>query len=285
MGSEGQTGSIETTALAALALLRANSHPEITNAALTFLVQQKDSFGTWHSTQATVLSLKALLQSVRSGAEAVDATVTISLNDGQTKEIRVTEENFDVVQTINFDDVSPGLENRIDLTMQGEGNLMYQIRGDYTLPWDQVAEIQAAGLPDLLGIEVTYDRTELSVNDTVGVEVQVRLQQPGTAEWALIDLGVPPGFTVLTEDLNALVARYQDVPDDYAFPTVERYELTGRQILIYIGNLSQEQDLRFSYRLQAKYPLNAKTPASNAYDYYNPDVRGEAEPVILVVNP
>ena len=60
MGSEGQTGSIETTALAALAFLRADTHPDLANAALTYLIQQKDSFGTWYSTQATVLSLKAL---------------------------------------------------------------------------------------------------------------------------------------------------------------------------------------------------------------------------------
>ena len=45
---------------------------------LVYLVRQKDSFGTWYSTQATVLSLKALLQSVRSGAENTNATVTIT---------------------------------------------------------------------------------------------------------------------------------------------------------------------------------------------------------------
>ncbi|MBK7179291.1 MAG: hypothetical protein IPH82_19290 [Chloroflexi bacterium] len=54
-GSEGQTGSIETTALAALAFLRAQSHDDVANAALTSLISQKDSFGTWYNTQATIL--------------------------------------------------------------------------------------------------------------------------------------------------------------------------------------------------------------------------------------
>ena len=40
MGSEGQTGSIETTALASLAFLRANRYPELSNAALTSLIRQ-----------------------------------------------------------------------------------------------------------------------------------------------------------------------------------------------------------------------------------------------------
>jgi uncharacterized protein YfaS (alpha-2-macroglobulin family) len=118
----------------------------------------------------------------------------------------------------------------------------------------------------------------------VNVNITVSLQE-GRADSALIDLGLPPGFTVQNEDLEALVAYYNDVPEDYAFPTIQRYELTGRQILIYISNLSAGKPLQFSYRLLAKFPLVAQTPASNAYDYYNPEVEGEALPLTLVVKP
>lgn len=57
----GQSGQIETTALATLALLRAKSEYTTARAALLWLIQQKDGRGTWHSTQATILALKALL--------------------------------------------------------------------------------------------------------------------------------------------------------------------------------------------------------------------------------
>jgi len=162
---------------------------------------------------------------------------------------------------------------------------MYQISGAYYLPWKEVVALQAVSAPDLLTIDLTYDRTELTVNDTVQVDVVVTMNETGRAEWVLIDLGIPPGFTVVTEDLNALLSRYEDVPEDYEFPTVERYELTGRQILIYISNLSHEHSLTFNYRMQAKYPIAAQAPASNAYDYYNPDICGEAAPILIVVNP
>jgi uncharacterized protein YfaS (alpha-2-macroglobulin family) len=285
MGSEGQTGSIETTALAAFAFIRANSHPDVGNAALTYLVREKDSFGTWYNTQATVLSLKALIQSVRAGAENVDATVTVTLNGGQEHTVKVTPENFDVVQSVSFDDVSPGIENTVAIAMSGEGNLMYQVSGEYYLPWGEVIDFQEGTVSELITIELEYDRTELTVNDTTQVDVTVTLNEPGRAEWTLIDLGIPPGFSVVTEDLNALVSRFEDVPEDYEFPTIERYELTGRQIMIYTGNLSHEHALAFSFRMQAKFPLKAKSPASNAYDYYNPDIRGESAPVVIVVNP
>ena len=285
MGSEGKTGSIETTALAALAFLRSGEHPDLANAALTYLIQQKDNFGTWYSTQATVLTLKALIESLRAGAEKVNANVTVSLNGGQTRNLQVTPENFDVVQLVSFEDINPGKENTVEIEVEGDGNLMYQVSGSYYLPWDKLgAYPELSTGADLVQIDVAYDRTELSVDDTVEVKVNVSLNQ-GVAESALIDLGVPPGFSVQSEDLSALVTRFDDVPADYAYPTIERYDLTGRQVLVYVSNLSAGNPLSFSFRLRAKYPLVAQTPASNAYDYYNPDVSGESAPLLLVVNP
>jgi len=285
MGSEGQTGSIETTALAALAFLRANRYPELANAALTAIIQQKDSFGTWYSTQATVLSLKALIQSVRTGAEEVNAKVTVRLNEAQTRTVEIKPENFDVVQLLVFDDINIGRENVVDIQVEGDGNLMYQVSGSYYLPWNSLPRYpQLTHSGELLEIGLDYDRTEMVVNDTVGVNVTVTLKE-GQAESALIDLGLPPGFSVETEDLAALVSRFNDVPEDYPLPTIERFELTSRQILIYVSNLTAEHPLEFSYRLRAKFPLAAQTPASNAYDYYNPEVSGEIAPLMLVVNP
>ena len=285
MGAEGQTGSIETTALAALAFLRSNTHPDLANAALTYLVRQKDSFGTWYSTQATVLSLKALIQSVRLGAENVDADVTISLNGGQTRTLTVDQANFDVVQMVSFDDVNPGKDNTVAIRVEGQGNLMYQVSGGYYLPWQALPLYPELASPqELVTIDVRYDRSELAVDDTVRVDVTVKLNQPGgRAESALIDLGLPPGFTLQTEDLQALVTRFNDTPADYPNPRIERFELTGRQILIYVTNLSAEYPLQFSYRLKARFPLVAQAPSSSVYDYYNPGVSGEAQPQILTV--
>jgi len=286
MGSQGRTNSIETTALAALAFLRSGTHADLANAALTSLIREKDSFGTWYSTQATVLTLKAMIESARAGLEDVDARVTVTLNSGQSHSIAVNQENYDVVQLLVFDDVNPGRDNTIDLSVEGKGNLMYQITGSYYLPWDDLEKYpDLIPSEDLVSIHVAYDRSELSVNDTVNVAVEIDLNQPGAhSESAIIDLGLPPGFTVEAEDLSALVAYYNDVPQDYPFARIQRYELTGRQMIIYLTNLSEGKPLQFSFRLRAKYPLRAQVPATNAYDYYDPDLSGEQPPQMLVVN-
>jgi hypothetical protein len=294
MGGQGQTGSLETTAMAALAFLRANSYPQLANAALTRLIQQKDGSGTWYTTQATVLALKALIQSVRAGSEQVNATVTVTVDGAQargtqargaqTRRVQITPDNLDVTQLLAFDDLPSGTEHTIEISTAGDGNLMYQIAGSYYLPWNAVP--RSSDSPPPVSIDVTYDRTNINVNDTATVSVTVSLNQAGgRADSALIDLGVPPGFVVQAEDLDALVARDKDRPKDFTGPTMQRYELTGRQVLVYLSNLSNGQPYRFSYRLTAKFPLVAQTPASTAYDYYNPDVSGEAVPQLLTVAP
>jgi len=54
-------------------------------------------------------------------------------------------------------------------------------------------------------------------------------QEGGKAESALSEPGLPPGFTVQTEDLTALVTRFNDVPEDYAFPRSPAFRAYGRQ--------------------------------------------------------
>jgi hypothetical protein len=64
---------------------------------------------------------------------------------------------------------------------------------------------------------------------------------------------------------------------------IERFELTGRQIIVYLTDLAPNEPLNFHYRLQANYPLRVQVPASQAYDYYSPDRRGEQRPLQVVV--
>lgn len=270
-GAYGVAGSIETTGLAAYAFLRAKAYPESAQRALTYLIQKKDPRGTWGSTQATILALRALVQSVIDSGDVVqDATVRVAFNDATAKPIVINRENAGVVQLLTFDDVNPG-RNRITFKVEGKGSLAYQVSAQYYLPWSYVPRVPEAD--KLVDIQVSYDRTSLSVNDLVGVNVRVRLTKEGRARMTLVDLGVPPGFSVVTEDLDAAVRA----------KTISRYELTGRQIIVYLEEFDYRKPIAFSYHLKAKFPLRAKTPSSTTYDYYNPSVAATQAPLELVV--
>jgi len=274
MGASGESGSMETTALAAYALLRARAHSDAASGALSYLIQAKDSWGTWSTTQATILSLKALLLASEQQSKAEGpATLQVSLNNELTQEIVIDESNADVVHQVTFDrGLSSSGNNEIQIDLAGGGNLMYQVTTRFYLPWDQVPAPPADS--ELITIDLSYDRTEMAVNDEVTVNVGLRLNQPGVVKMALIDLGVPPGFTVLTEDLNGLVEK----------GLIARYELTGRQVIIYLEDFSSEAPLDFGYRLRARFPMRAQTPPSTAYDYYNPERLAMRVPLVVTVS-
>jgi hypothetical protein len=265
--------------------MRGEAHPDAVSGALATLVQGKDSWGTWQTTQATILSLKALLLSTEKGGQAAGpASILVSLNGEGTQRVTVDEANADVVHTVTYDrGFSPTGTNRVQIDLEDvEGaNLMYQVATSYYLPWDQVPPEPKT--EEVIDIDVRYDRTTLAVNDEVTVDVGIRLNPkavtsdadvPGTVKMALIDLGVPPGFTVMSEDLSRLVE--QEV--------IARYELTGRQIILYLEDLSADAPLQLSYRLRARFPMRARTPPSGAYDYYNPAATTVRAPLEVTVN-
>ncbi len=273
MGATGDSGSVETTAMVAASFMRAGVYPDAVTGALASLIQSKDSWGTWSTTQATILALKTLLLATESTGTANEpATVRISLNKELTEEINIDPSNADVVHVVTFEQgFSPTGANRLQLEVEGGGNLMYQVATSYYLPWDQVPLVEMSG--ELITIDMAYDRTNLAVNDTATVDVGVELNREGVVKMALIDLGVPPGFTVLTEDLSRLVEQ----------GVIARYELTSRQIIIYLEDFASDQPLKFSYRLRARFPMRAQTPPSSVYDYYNPTEQTTKAPQQIVV--
>jgi len=215
--------------------------------------------------------LRALIQSViEAGETSGDATVRVAFNGAQAKPIVINKENAGVMQIITFDDINPGT-NRIAFQVEGKGALAYQVSANYYLPWQSVPPV--AEKDKLVDIQVRYDRTALAVNDEVRVTATVRLTKDGTARMSIIDLGIPPGFIVQSEDLEAAVRA----------KTIARYELTGRQIIIYLEEFDSKKPITFNYRLKAKFPLRAQTPSSTTYDYYNPSTTSTQAPTTLTV--
>lgn len=270
LGGSGNVSNIETAAMTAIALLRLGQQLDVAQGAIDAIISQRDANGMFYNTQTTVLALKALLLAAERGGEDGPATVTVTLNGNRVQTLNVTDENADVVQLVTFDDLNLN-GNEVAITVEGQRALQYQIVTNYYLPWDAVPPTPTTEKE--VRIDVAYDRTELQVNDMVNVTAEVELLAPGMAGTLLVDLGLPPGFRLLTEDLDALVAQ----------GIIARYELTGRQILVYLTDVPSGQIYTLPYRLQARFPIQAQTPSSQAYDYYTPEKQDTATPQRIIV--
>lgn len=267
--ASGISANIETSALAALAFMQAEKYHDTVSKILTYLIESKDAYGTWHSTQATILAMKALLLSMKNATGGTDAEVAVLLNGKLVEEFALTPENSDVMRLFDLQDATEKGENRVQLQFGGEGSALYQIVGRFYLSWRK----KPTKGSEPMSIAVSYDKSELVKDDVLTAHVVVKNNRPARANMIIVDLGLPPGFDVLTGDLAELV-------DD---GTISKFSVTGRQIIVYLEYVDQKQPVEFSYRLQAKFPVKAKTPASTVYEYYNPDVKDEALPQEITV--
>jgi CD109 antigen len=149
----------------------------------------------------------------------------------------------------------------VKITTQGEGEAIAQVVKRYNLP--QVEEGE-----DIIRIDVSYDTTEVEVNDivTVSVDVEFEPPQPMEAGMIVLDISVPTGFMPVMESITTIV----DANDN-----IKRYEVAGRKIIFYIENMVSGESLSFSFQVQAMFPVKAKGVTSEVYSYYQPEIRGE----------
>ena len=269
----GESAAVETTGLAVQALLKTGEASGTARKAMSYIASKKDAAGTWGTTQATIMALRALLLATEKGAADVRGTLVVLLNGKPAEKLVLTPENNDLLHQFVFKDIDSQSATTVEIQFEGKGGLAYQIVGSYFLPWDQ----KPAGEP--LSIDVAYDRTQLAQDDIATASATVRNNLDKTANMVMVDLGIPPGFDLLTEDLQT----YQEQSAGRKGGRLEKFNLTATQAILYFNAFAAGEKVQLKFRLRAKYPIRARTFQSRVYEYYDPDVKAVARPVALEV--
>ena len=271
----GPSATIETTGLAVQALLRSGESSAVARKALTYIASKKDASGTWGTTQATIMALRALLTATEKGAADVRGTLLVLLNGKPAEKLVLTPDNNDLLHQFVFKSIDSQGATTVEIRFEGKGGLAYQVMGSYFLPWDQ----KPASEP--LSIDVTYDRTRLAQDDIATASATVKNNLDKTAKMVMLDLGIPPGFDLLSEDLQA----YQEKSVGLKSGHLSKFSLTATQAILYFDSFAPGDTVLIKFRLRAKYPIRARTFKSRVYEYYDPDVSSVARPVQLEVRP
>ncbi|TNF26524.1 MAG: hypothetical protein EP329_21160 [Deltaproteobacteria bacterium] len=262
--------SIEVTALAAQAFMRASAHMDLVQGTIGWLAGNKDSLGNWGTTHATILTLRAMVKSLQNKTEEGDGVVTVSVDGTPVRTLSISEENRNVFHQIDLSDVvSASAESDVTVAYEGTGRLMYQVVWNYWMPGDALPPVQS----NSLDIAVAWDKTQLEVSDIATCTATVQNLTGAQLDMVMVDLGVPPGFTVLTDKLDEQVAS----------GAIMKYELPGQQVSFYLDKIPANGTVQLVFDAQAKYPLNAQATGSVAYLYYDTDTRSETEPVAFDV--
>jgi hypothetical protein len=160
-------------------------------------------------------------------------------------------------------------EREVRLAFEGTGQVSYNLIASHHLPWSAVPEEPSGPL----AVSVSYDKSSLYVDDLVVATAEVRNTTRSTQSMVLLTLGIPPGFDVETTALDAAVRA----------ASLSRYEITGRQLILYIKELLPEATLSYTYGLRATMPVTATDGGAEASLYYEPAVRTTTAANALVV--
>ena len=270
----GPSASIETTGLAVQALLAWGQAPGTARKALIYIASKKDAQGTWGTTQATIMALRALLAATEKGAADVEGTLLVLVNGKPRETLELTPDNNDLLHQFVFPGIASRVPSTVEIKFEGKGGLAYQIVGSYFLPWDQ----PPASEP--FSIHVTYDRTHLAQDDIATATATVRNNLTKAANMVMVDLGIPPGFDLLSEDLQ----KYQDQSANRNSGHLSKFSLTATQAILYFDSFAPNDAVTLRFRLRAKYPIRARTFESRVYEYYDPEISAVARPVELEVS-
>ncbi len=270
----GASATVETTGLALQALLKWGEASGTARKAATYIASKKDASGTWGTTQATIMALRALLLATEKSAADVRGTLEVSLNGKTAEKLILTPENNDLLHQFVLKGIDSKGVNAVEIRFEGKGGLAYQVVGSYFLPWDKKLENEP------LSINVAYDRTHLAQDDIATATATIKNNLPKTANMVMVDLGIPPGFDLLTEDLQD----YQEKSTGKKSGRLEKFNLTATQAILYFDAFAPGDTVTLRFRLRAKYPIRAQTFSSRVYEYYNPEVNSVARPVQLEVH-
>src|SRR6266699_2591047 len=271
--STGTSASVETTGLAAQALLKWGQASGTARKALSYIASKKDASGTWGTTQATIMALRALLLATEKGAADVRGTLEVLLNGKPAGKIVLTPENNELLHQFVLKGIESNDANTVEIKFEGKGGLAYQVVGRYFLPWDKKPEHEP------LSIDVAYDRTRLAQDDIATATATIKNNLTKSANMVMVDLGIPPGFDLLSEDLQA----YHEKSAGQKSGRLEKFSLTATQAILYFDSLASGDTVLLRFRLRAKYPIRARTFQSRVYEYYDPEVNSIARPIQLEV--
>jgi hypothetical protein len=261
-GTYGRVQYLQTTALTSLALSKSNSHPDTNNSLINYIISQRDTWGTWHSTQATILSLKALTNhAAQSPLE--DGKITVTIGNQQ----RIIDVRAD--STLDFYQVAfTGLarENIIDIQFPNLGKMTYTVVQEYYAPYDSV-ELNR-------GFELTSRmNTSLAVHELTEQEIRIINTSGNIVNNGLVAVTIPQGFRVERSSLEML--KHSGI--------IERYEFRFDNINLYLRDTEPGEIVDLTIMYRPAFPVAVTGGHVRAFDYYNPMIEGFLMPVEIVV--
>jgi uncharacterized protein YfaS (alpha-2-macroglobulin family) len=279
----GTAGRVETSALAlkALALGGEARDRELIGRATYFLMRNKDRYGVWLSTQATINVLDALITLFeREGAQAAQAgAAEIFVNGRRVSAVTLPPSNqLSNPITVDLSAYLAAGRNRVEIKRAAGAALSTaQLVETHYVPWPKSAATSGEnfrpGESRALRLAVRFDRTEAKIGEEITCRVEAERVGFSGYGMMLAEVGLPPGAEVKRESLEKAVKE--------AGWGVSQYDVLPDRVILYLW--PRAGGTRVEFKFKPRFGVKALSAASVLYDYYNPEARAVVAPAKFVV--
>ncbi|HUF05576.1 MAG TPA: alpha-2-macroglobulin family protein [Aridibacter sp.] len=276
----GTAGRIETTALVVQLLAKLSNTGEergTVQKGTMFLLNNKDRYGVWYSTQTTINVLDAILATLERSNGEGERSASISVNGNAVRTLPLPPSN-ELAPVIDVDltaELGPA-QNAIEVKVSDDSNVMAHVVRTHYIDWGRALAGRSANeagasnttVSRLLEMDYSCDRLEAKVMEEV--TCSLRAERVGFRGYGMLlaELGIPPGADVNRESL----ARAMSVNW-----SVSRYDVLPDRVIVYMW--AQPGGTKFDFTFRPRYGINAQTPPSVVYDYYNDEARAVVAPL------
>ena len=260
-GSRSNVQNIQTVALTSMALSKSSYNQDVNKRLINYLISKKDTRGTWYSTQATILSLKALNERNEKN-QLQNQTITVKVNDTEQK-IEIKDNPLELYE-LTFENLNK--ENKLNIDIE-KGNAYYEVIEEYYIPYENVDTKND-------NIEISVEsNNDLKVNELLNAKVKLVNRSQNTILNGMVTIDIPQGFVVNEESLMLLEKN----------GIIEKYETSYTAINIYLRTFEIGQIINLDVSFRASYPVDITGMAVKVYDYYNPEIEGKTMPIKINV--
>ena len=276
----GLPGRLETTALAVTALSKLSAAhsqpdlPDLISRGLQYLLTHKDRYAMWYSTQATQNVLEAMIAALPAASENPGPSqATLNINGRAVRTIALPDSQAAIgpITISLLTELTTGPNTVQLLRSDGSGALNAALITSYYISWpdSQATNSEAFKTGDTraLRLKVHYDRTEQSLGDPIQCAVEAERIGFRGYGMMLAEVGLPPGAEVDRASLDKAQSE----------SGVSGYEIQPDRVVLYLWPTAG--GTKFSFTFRTRYRLDAMTPASDVYDYYNPEANATVFPV------
>ncbi|MDX9720267.1 MAG: alpha-2-macroglobulin family protein [Myxococcota bacterium] len=269
--SGGQALLIESTALAALAMMKSSDLDAARlDGAIGWIAGSNNGWGSFSSTQATVLALQALTQYASLSSRLPEGVrLRVELNGKQVADLSIDDADSKEMVIGGFGPDLVDGENTVKLYLEGPSDavLAYSALASYRTK-QPLSHPNAA-----IGLSTQVDKKSVPIGESVRLAVSVKNQRGEGQPMALARIGFPGGLSFQTWQLKELREK----------GLIDFYETREREVIVYFRAMAPNEERLFELDLLAQQAGSFTGPASSAYLYYTDEEKTWVEPIAMEV--